>query len=151
MVWRPRFPKEWSPVIFKTIAPCLCLAGLGCSQHVAQIHEPGVTVWRASVANGDKPGNGIELVERAGEIRGAFFLLDPNRPHDFSAGCVFPTEVTRLTESEFRFVVRLNETVTDEFVIRLDEPLKCERVSATLREVAADRRQPISLVFVREK
>jgi len=43
------------------------------------------TVWQASTENGDKPGNGIKLVDSDGRLSATFFLLDPNKPHDFKA------------------------------------------------------------------
>jgi hypothetical protein len=106
-------------------------------------------VWQTSTDNGDKPGIGIRLIGYEGQISGTFFLLDPDKPHDFSKGRAFPTQVVHTTQFDFRFLVRLNETQKDEFVITLEGPLKGRRVKATLRDLDG-KGSPIALTFVRQ-
>lgn len=108
------------------------------------------TIWQASIDNGDKPGNGIRLVDEAGRLSATFFLLDPNKPHDFKAGKAFPTEVVQSKETEIHLIVRLDNDQKDEFVVALQNQLKGNRVSATLREVHSEG-IPISLTFERQR
>ena len=130
---------------------CLCVVASGCVQEaVKQTDVRNVrAVWRASEDNGDKPGFGIELTEESGRVNGTFFLLDPNKPHDFKAGKAFPTQVTQSGALELRFVVQLDNQ-KDEFIVVLQSPLKGDRVSATLRDLR-EGTEPVALTFVRQK
>ena len=131
-------------MISRIIALCVCVAACGCLLESAR--KPVLpTVWQASVDNGDKPGNGIRLMEHAGRISATFFLLDPNKPHDFKAGRELPTEVVEASETAFRIVVRIDENRKDELTIVLEAPLTGERVNATLRGEGI----PIALTFVK--
>jgi hypothetical protein len=135
-------------MLSRFLAFCLCAAAFGCSDQAVK-QSTVRTVWRASTDNGDKPGNGIVLVEDGGRINGTFFLLDPNKPHNFKAGRAFPTEVVQAREGELRFVVRLGDNQKDEFAIVLQGPLTGKRVNATLRDILGER-NPTALTFVRE-
>jgi hypothetical protein len=128
------------------LAFCLFVVASGC---VLQPSKPGQVVWLASTDNGDKPGNGIKLVENAGHLKATFFLLDPNKPHDFKTGRAFPTETVQSNETQIRLVVHLDENKKDEIVVEFQRPLKGKRVNATLRNVR-DEGQPVALTFIRQ-
>ncbi len=139
-------------MLSRLLVLCICVAVSGCLR--APVKDADVqnvrTVWVASEANGDKPGFGFKLVEERGRISATFFLLDPNKPHDFEAGRAFPTEVVRSRESELHFVVRLDDNRKDEFVILFQSPLRGDLVNATLRDFERGTK-PIALMFVRQK
>jgi len=136
----------------RLLALCFCVFASGCLREAVKQTDAqnSRTVWRASEDNGDKPGFGIELTQESGRVNGKFFLLDPNKPHDFKAGRAFPTEIVQSGESELRFIVRLDDQRKDEFVVRLQDRLKGDRVNATLRDLK-EGTQPIPLTFVRQK
>ena len=133
-------------MLSRLLAFCLCVVASGC----VQPSKPNQAVWLASTDNGDKPGNGIKLVENAGRLNATFFLLDPNKPHDFNAGRAFPTDVFQVGKSELRFVVHLDDNQKDKFIVVLQGPLKGKRVNATLHDVS-DESRPVPLTFVRNK
>ena len=107
------------------------------------------TIWLASTDNGDKPGTGIKLVESGGQVGVTFFLLDPNKPHDFSTGKALSTEVVSFAGSELHLIVRLSETQKAEFILQMQGALKGKRVAATLRDAQGDGR-PTELTLVRQ-
>jgi hypothetical protein len=141
-------------MLSRLIAFCLCIAASGCLRESVERTDAPVrgarTVWHASVDNGDKPGNGIRLVDEAGQISATFFLLDPNKPHDFKAGRALPTDVVQSNETEVRLVVRLDNGRKDEFAIVLHGRLKGNRVNATLHDVRGES-TPTTLTFVRQR
>jgi hypothetical protein len=48
--------------------------------------HPHVNVWKGLIDHGDKPGIGLILTESEGEITGgSFYVLDPDKPHNFKA------------------------------------------------------------------
>jgi hypothetical protein len=63
-------------------------------------------VWRASLANGDKPGIGIELQRNAADVTCTVYLLDPDFPHDFAQGRKRPVTITASSETILEFTVR---------------------------------------------
>ena len=77
------------------------------------------SVWRASNDNGDKPGSGIELTLKDNLISGRFFLLEPEKAHDFIAGRAFPMKITERTPRELFCEVRFSESQLDKFVLKL--------------------------------
>lgn len=130
-------------VHFKLAIVALCLLAASC----AQIRTD---TWRASVDNGDKPGIGIELTRRGEALTGRMFLLDPNRPKNFSAGSARPMEIHRFTDKEVRFTVEWKPEIHDEMILRLSSPLQGERVHGVLE--SADRSDtPRDYEFVRTR
>ena len=138
-------------MIHRPIVCSLIVAALGCAPQRSTNRGVGETrsTWVASKASGDKPGFGIKLEENVGKVSGTFFLLDPNKPHDFNAGKSFPTEVVRTTETELRFVVHLDDGRKDEFVVSLQGALRGSGINATLRDFEPGT-QPMSLRFLRQ-
>ena len=113
-------------------AAIVYLAGLlytGCSPKPPN----AAATWRASAENGDKPGIGIELIREANGISGWLYILDPNKPHDFSAGSRHRMEIQKATDREIRFAVQLLPTRRDEMVLLLSLPLAGKAVFAVLR------------------
>lgn len=120
-------------VHFALTIAVLCLFMVGCSSTGGTSH-----VWRASEDNGDKPGIGIEI-ERTGEkIRGAMYLLDPKKPHDFGAGSPRRMEIHQANDREIRFAVQWLATRRDEMVLRFASPLSGRSVRGTLESAEGD-------------
>lgn len=129
----------------------LCFVLFGCF-HVGQqtkVRNPS-GVWQASENHGDKPGLGIELVEHSGKIDVKFFLLDPNKPRNFTAGRELPTEVLVQSTLELHVAVHVDENRTDQFILNLESALNQERVNAKLRNVEPNT-VPVDLMFVRRR
>lgn len=95
------------------------VAGLitGCLKDERMSFSP--SVWRASNDYGDKPGNGIELVLTNGVISGTFFILEPEKPHNFDAGRAFAIEIVERRERELVCQVRFSLSQTDKFILKL--------------------------------
>lgn len=91
--------------------------------------------WRASVGNGDKPGIGIELTRRKGELIGRMFLLEPDRPQDFAAGSSRRMQIYRATDTEIHFAVDWQPNVRDVMILRLSSPLQGKRVHGVLDSI----------------
>jgi hypothetical protein len=108
----------------------LCLYLTSCSSD--KIAATGT--WRASVDHGDKPGIGIELTRGASTVTSRMFLLEPNRPHDFSAGSPRLMRILEASEKVIRFDVEWKPGVRSEMVLKLSEPLQGRRVRGTLEE-----------------
>ncbi|HEV8059686.1 MAG TPA: hypothetical protein VGP68_07425 [Gemmataceae bacterium] len=89
--------------------------------------------WQASFENGDKPGIGIELIRTKDGLSGWLFLLDPNKPHDFSTGSRRRMEIQKASDREIRFAVQWLPTQRDEMLLLLSSPLAGRSVSAELR------------------
>ena len=138
-------------MLSRILVLCICLAVSGCQLPLVKDADMlnVRAVWVASEANGDKPGFGFKLIEETGQISATFFLLDPNKPHDFEAGRPFPTEIIRSRKSELHFVVRLEDNRKEEFVIQLQRPLRGDLVNATLRDFERGTK-PTALLFVRQ-
>lgn len=79
--------------------------------------------WRAFASNGDKPGIGIELVQRGSDTSGAMYILDPNHPGDFSTGRRCTMAIQRQTEHELYFSVRWLPTMREDLVLHVARPL----------------------------
>jgi len=94
----------------------LALIFAGCSSVVPVTSG----TWRASVANGDKPGVGIEISRAQPQVSGFMFILDPNKPHDFDAGRRLRMQIHISTEQQIRFAV---QGMPDEMVLRFLTPL----------------------------
>ena len=77
------------------------------------------SVWRASNDYGDKPGNGIELVLTNDVISGTFFILEPDKPHNFEAGRAFAIEIVERRARDLVCQVRFSSSQTDKFVLKL--------------------------------
>lgn len=106
--------------------------------------------WRASVDNGDKPGIGIELTRRAESLDGRMFLLDPNRPRDFTSGSARPMKIHHFNDNEVRFTVTWKPGVQDGMILRLSSPLQGDKVHAVL-ESADGSDTPRDYEFVRAR
>jgi len=79
----------------------LCLVMLGCGQTEQSF---SVGAWRASNDYGDKPGNGFELrITDQGKMEGRFYLLQPEKPHEFSQGASIPLKIERYGRNEMLF------------------------------------------------
>ena len=115
-------------MMFKLPTVMLCLLFAGCSASTI-----AAGTWRASVDNGDKPGIGIELTQTNDGISGWLYLLDPNKPHDFSGGSRRLMEIQKATDREIRFAVQWLPTRRDEMVLVLASPLTGRSVSAVMR------------------
>jgi len=76
-------------------------------------------VWRASTDNGDKPGNGIEITKSGSGLLGKFFLLDPDKPHDFTAGTALELRMVPRNDRVFECSVILDNAFTDRFLLKL--------------------------------
>ena len=105
--------------------------------------------WRASVENGDKPGVGIELNCTTNGIAGFMYLLDSNKPHDFTAGERQPMQIHQTTEREIRFEATF-AGVHDEMVLRLAKPLGGNLFHAVLQS-ADGQDEPRDYEFIRIK
>ena len=115
------------------LQPCLLsliLAINGC----ASFHSTKMEKWRASVANGDKPGIGIEIARTDNKIAGSMFILDPNKPNNFSAGLKMPILILKFSDEEIQFEVKGYEISVDKFVLDFDEPLSNKTVHAVLKQ-----------------
>lgn len=124
----------------------VCVIASGCVQPPART---GRVVWEASAENGDKPGNGIRLVESSGQLSATYFVLDPNKPRDFSAGRELPTDTVKANPTEVRFVVHLNTNETREIVVRFRGPLSGKSLNAIVRGFRAGN-QSSTMTFVRQ-
>lgn len=115
----------------------LLLVGFACSALEAIALPPDGT-WRASTKNGDKPGVGIELHRKGAELSGAFFVIDPNRPHEFRSGISFPMRIDKDSGNEIIFTVRFapDNIQTDRLVF--DPPQNRMKVRANLESVPAN-------------
>jgi hypothetical protein len=113
----------------KFIAVGVCLALIGCSS----LSTASRGTWRASDANGDKPGIGIELTRTSHGVSGFMYLLDPNKPGGFGAGSRRRMVIHEATEQELRFSVQWSPSQTDEMVLRLATPLRGSSVRGKLQ------------------
>ncbi len=138
-------------MLLKSFFICVALVLAGCStDKELNSVSGGVVVWKAFVANGDKPGVGFCLTQRDSEISGDFFLLDPNKPGDFkAAGRRAAMKIARTTDTEIHFTVVLG-TQVDNLVFKFHGPLAGEKVEAILQDEAGTG-QPRTYVFVRQK
>lgn len=123
----------------------LCVLGLSCAQRAG---ETDTEIWEASVDNGDKPGNGLRLIEKSGQMSAVFFLLNPNRPHDFSGAIPLSTTLTKLSNTEFKISVVFEQNVENELILRLKEPLRRSPVYGLLQDIAGDA-PPIEMKLIR--
>lgn len=89
--------------------------------------------WRASEDNGCKPGIGMELVKRDAGVSGAVFILDPNKPHDFTAGRRCPMQFQRQEPQDLYFTVEILPERTDKMHLHLASPLAGELIKAILQ------------------
>lgn len=133
------------PILVLLAIVLLCLQLAGCAARKTSANG----TWRASVDHGDKPGIGIELTQNRGTLTGRVFLLEPNRPHDFSAGSPRPMRILEVSEAIVRFEIEWKPGVRNELVLKLNEPLRGWRVRATL-EQAKDSGAPEELLFLRK-
>jgi len=116
---RPNVRRHQAQMRSKITIFVIALALTGCSSV-----EPATRgTWRASIANGDKVGIGIELTRTSHGVRGFMYLLDPNKPHDFAAGSRRRMEIHEFTDREIRFAVQWLPTLRAEKVLRLAAPL----------------------------
>ena len=86
------------------------------------------TTWVATLAHGDKPGNGYELIVRDGAVAsGKFYLLDPNNPHDLkSAGQTAAFEDIETEGRKITFSIALKTgdgEYHEKLTMALDDPL----------------------------
>jgi hypothetical protein len=116
----------------------------------ASLNTKSSGTWRASVANGDKPGIGIELSLAGSEVSGFMYLLDPNKPHDFKAGSRRPMDIHQAKEREIWFAVNWFPDLHDEMVLRLTAPLSGNSVHAILQS-ADGKDDPRDYEFIRIK
>lgn len=91
------------------------------------------STWRASVDNGDKPGIGIELTRDKATLTGRMFLLDPERPKDFTAGSERPMQIHRFNDTEIYFAVDWEEDIHNEMILRLSSPLQLQNIRGVLQ------------------
>ena len=105
-------------------------------------------MWRASNDNGDKPGNGIELTLHDSNILGRFFLLEPEKPHNFDAGIAFPIRILERRPHELVCEVRFSPTQLDKFVLKLPESFPQGKFDATMVD-AEPGDTPIKFTFKR--
>lgn len=78
------------------------------------------------------------------------YLLEPSKPHDFTAGSRRPMEIHQAKEQEIRFAVNWFPNLRDEMVLRLAAPLSGNSVHAVLQS-ADGQREPRDYEFVRTK
>lgn len=95
-------------------------------------------VWRAHVENGDKPGIGIELVQRGSKVSGSMFILDADKPGDFGAGLRCPMQITQASKDSIRFAVDWTPDNHEELTLLLAGPLQSVPVRAVLHESNGD-------------
>lgn len=84
--------------------------------------------------NGDKPGIGIELTRAGDSITGTMYILDPNKPGDFSAGSRHSMKMQKASERELHFSVEWKADVRDDMVLLLNAPLKEKELIGTLQD-----------------
>jgi len=120
----------------------------GCSK--SKVPLSSGAVWRASNDYGDKPGNGIELTMEGKDISGRFFILEPEKPHNFDAGRAFPLRILERRATELVCEVRFNATQTDRFVLKLPESFPQNQFVATTHDREPGT-TPIEFVFKRVK
>ena len=136
---------------------CLWFAVVGCrvqKEHASQqVQSPQKMVWRASTENGDKPGAGIELLVFEAEIQAKFYLLDTDKPHDFSAGVSIPAKLKSRNTSELRLVATFGQAQVEELVVKLYGELKGTEVLGGFCTVADAQEgvEPVPLRFVRQE
>lgn len=111
--------------LFITLA-CVCLASCAPSGSTPE-------TWRASEDHGDKPGIGIELVKLGADVSGAVFILDPNKPHDFTAGRRCPMQFQRQEPQDLYFTVKILPKRIDKMHLHLAAPLAGEQIKAILQ------------------
>lgn len=104
--------------------------------------------WQASEDNGDKPGTGFRLKVANGRVvSGRFYLLDPERPHDFQRRWSVPLRIGTNESNLLRFELNLGPAQKERLSLRFLGPLEREPVEAELRdETGAD--FPTRLKFV---
>ena len=107
-------------------------------------------VWRASNDNGDKPGNGIELTLRGGKIHGQFFLLAPEKPHNFEAGHSFPITILERRAEELVCEVTFGSPQAEKFTLKLPKFFPRDRFVAIFQD-AEPGTTAIDFVFERTR
>jgi hypothetical protein len=111
--------------------------------------------WVWSVDHGDKPGNALVLIEKAGAARsGKFYILDPNHTRDLSRGNSYDLRNVRHEGKTIAGDVSLIDGSSKtgaknmHLTITLKEAFDGERVQAEL-QADGGTKQPIE--FVRQK
>ena len=113
----------------------ITLAALLCSCSVKSKTENHFIVWRASEANGDKPGIGYELIEDGDKTAGSFFILEPSHPHDFDLGMRVPMTINKLSATEYRAFIPNREGKSDEIEIKFCKTLDASIKVAVIKRV----------------
>ncbi|MEQ2006157.1 MAG: hypothetical protein ABMA26_05105 [Limisphaerales bacterium] len=91
--------------------------------------------WQASEDHGDKPGTGFKLKVANGRVvSGRFYLLDPERPHDFQRGRSVPIRIRASDSNRVQFELNLGPAQKEQLSLRFLKPLEREPVEAELRD-----------------
>lgn len=104
--------------------------------------------WRASHPNADSPALAIELVRNGKKYNGAMFLLDPNRPTDFTTGKSYPMTVQSADDHEIHYTVEFLPHEPDELVLKLSKPVDGVSFHAVM-ETVDGRGSPVEFDFER--
>jgi hypothetical protein len=121
---------------------CLLLAACGAKG------EKGL--WRASVERGDKPGLGMELSREPKGLVGAIYIMNPDKPGDFSVAQRYPIEVQRERPQDVFFVVFFAPHQPDRVLLKLNGPIAGPHFHAVMQS-ADGRGDPIDFDFERVK
>jgi len=105
-------------------------------------------IWRASFANGDKPGVGLELQRGASDVTCAVYLLDPDAPHEFRQGRKRPVTITNSLPKVLEFTVRWSLRESESLRLHLPDGIGSDQFRGQLSG-AGPEEKPEMLVFRR--
>ena len=122
----------------KSFAAIFFLAFASCSSPQA----PRTETWRWSNEEGDKPGSGFELSRTGSKLAVAMFVLDPNKPHDFSAGWRANTKLQRVEPLDIYFTVDVPPEKAFNVHLHLNSPLQGDTVKAVMGDTESSSLSP---------
>ncbi len=144
-------------MIQKLICIFLTFLSFGCSGEKSvrtDRKDEGATVWRASRANGDKPGVGYELIRTPkgdeSHFKGTFYMLDPNKPHDFISGQSVELNIFQANDYEVHFQIPIPALQNEKYVFYLEGDWNSDEVYA-IEQTSNTNARPLLFKFKRMK
>ena len=116
------------PMIKNLIVAVFAVLLVSCSSGVIKPET-----WHASTDNGDKVGVGIELIRSSAGLSGAIYILDPSKPHDFTAGRRCPMQIQRSEPQDLYFRVETLPGKLYDMHLHFATFLQGEKIQSTLQ------------------
>jgi hypothetical protein len=112
---------------------------------------PADGTWRASEEHGDKPGIGFDITRAGDKITGFGYIIDPNKPGDFSAehSVKIPLEISRADDKVIDFTVQWNDSLKDQMILEPISPIGGKSFVGVLSNFDHPENRQIVLNFVR--